>query len=52
MLLFTYVPAWVFARSATFLFGAALWGQPLAIRAAKKFVELVPDWQEKLDMRK
>ncbi|WVQ82424.1 hypothetical protein IAT38_004552 [Cryptococcus sp. DSM 104549] len=50
-LLLTYVPAWVFGRSATFLFGVGMWGQPLLIKAAKKFVELVPDWQDLLDMR-
>ena len=52
MLLFTFVPPWVFARSATFMLGIGLWGQPLLIRGAKKFVELVPDWQERMDMRK
>jgi hypothetical protein len=52
MLLFTFVPAWVFGRSATLFFGVGMWGQPLLMQAGKKFVELVPDWQEKLDMRK
>ncbi|KAK8864161.1 hypothetical protein IAR55_001407 [Kwoniella newhampshirensis] len=51
MFLFTFVPAWIFARSASFFFGVGMWGQPLLIKGAKKFVELVPDWQEKLDMR-
>lgn len=52
MILFTFVPAWVFGRAATFGFGVALWGQPLLIRATKEFVERVPNWQELLDMRK
>ncbi|OCF31032.1 hypothetical protein I316_07303 [Kwoniella heveanensis BCC8398] len=51
MFLFTFVPPWIFARSATFFFGVGMWGQPLLIRAAEKFVELVPNWQELLDMR-
>lgn len=52
MFLFTFVPPWVFARSASFGFGVAMFAQPLIMRAGKKFVELVPDWEEKLDMRK
>ncbi|WWD17538.1 hypothetical protein CI109_101979 [Kwoniella shandongensis] len=51
MFVFTFVPAWIFTRSATFFFGVGMWGQPLLIRGAKKFVELVPDWQEQLDLR-
>ncbi|ORY32602.1 hypothetical protein BCR39DRAFT_564238 [Naematelia encephala] len=51
MFLITFTPAWVFGRVATFAFGVGMWGQPLLIKAAKKFVELVPDWQDKLDMR-
>ncbi|WVF71771.1 hypothetical protein IAT40_006579 [Kwoniella sp. CBS 6097] len=51
MFLFTFVPPWIFARSATFFFGVGMWGQPLLIRGAEKFVELVPNWQELLDMR-
>jgi hypothetical protein len=52
MFLFHFVPAWIFGRAATFIFGVAMWGQPLLIRAAVKFVEAVPDWQELLDLRK
>jgi hypothetical protein len=32
--------------------GVAFFGQPLLIRAAQQFVYYVPDWQEKLDLRK
>ena len=52
ILLFTFVPAWIFGRAITFGFGAALWGQPLLVRGMKKFVEIVPNWEELLDMRK
>ena len=52
MFILHFVPAWMFGRAATLLFGIGMWGQPLLIRAAIKFVELVPDWQDKLDMRK
>ncbi len=52
MLLFTFVPPWIFARSATFLLGAGMWGQPLLIRGAKEFQRRFPNWEELLDMRK
>ena len=45
------MPAHVWAQAASFGFGLAFFGQPLLIRAAKKFVERVPDWQDRLDMR-
>ncbi|WRT66094.1 uncharacterized protein IL334_003047 [Kwoniella shivajii] len=56
MFLLTFVPPWVFARSATFFFGVGFWGQPLftsplLMKALDKFVELVPNWQELLDIR-
>ncbi|ODN79884.1 hypothetical protein L202_03778 [Cryptococcus amylolentus CBS 6039] len=50
-LLLTYIPAVYFGRAATFAFGVGMWAQPLLIKGVKKFVELVPDWEEKLDMR-
>lgn len=46
------VPAHIWSQAASFAFGVGWFGQPLLIRAAKKFVEKVPDWQEKLDLRK
>nr|ODN82538.1 hypothetical protein L203_05347 [Cryptococcus depauperatus CBS 7841] len=49
--LLTFVPAWVFGRAATFMFGVGMWGQPLLIEGAHKFKELVPNWQEFLDIR-
>ena len=52
MLILTFVPADWFGRGVTFAFGVGMWGQPLLIKAAKKFIELVPNWQELLDMRK
>jgi hypothetical protein len=27
-----------------------MWGQPLFVRAAKKFVELVPNWKDYLEL--
>ncbi|KAK4686220.1 hypothetical protein P7C73_g3921, partial [Tremellales sp. Uapishka_1] len=51
MFLLTWVPPWVFARSATFLFGVAMWGQPLLIWAGKEFIRRVPNWEELLDIR-
>ncbi|GAA5950814.1 hypothetical protein JCM21900_002026 [Sporobolomyces salmonicolor] len=50
-LVFAIVPAQVWARISAFGFGFAFFGQPILIRAAKIFVEKVPDWQEKLDLR-
>lgn len=49
--LLTFVPAWVFGRLATLGFGVGMWGQPLIIKGINKFVEVVPNWQELLDMR-
>lgn len=41
----------MFGRLATFSFGFALWGQPIAKRAVQEFIRLVPNWQELLDLR-
>jgi hypothetical protein len=46
------VPTRYFAHGISFLMGVAFFGQPLLIRAAQQFVYYVPDWQEKLDLRK
>jgi hypothetical protein len=46
------VPAWMVARSLTFMFGVGMWGQPVLIWSGKKFVEYVPDWQDLMDIRK
>lgn len=51
MLAFAVVPAHIWSQAASFAFGLGFFGQPLLIRAGKKFVEVVPDWQDKLDMR-
>ncbi|KAK4684455.1 hypothetical protein P7C73_g5722, partial [Tremellales sp. Uapishka_1] len=51
MFLFTFVPPWVFARSATFFFGVGMWAQPLIMRAGKEFIRRVPNWQEMMDIR-
>lgn len=45
-------PAAVFAQASSFIAGIGFFGQPLLIRAAKALVKYVPDWQERLDMRK
>lgn len=45
-------PTRYFAHGITFLMGFAFFGQPLIIRAAQTFVRWVPDWQDKLDLRK
>ncbi|EIW70937.1 hypothetical protein TREMEDRAFT_73606 [Tremella mesenterica DSM 1558] len=50
MFLLTYVPPWIFARSATFMFGVGMWGQPVLIWAAKKGMELIPDWDKFMEM--
>lgn len=50
--LIQFTPGWVWCRLFGFIIGAALWGHKLAIRAAKEFVRLVPNWQELLDLRK
>ena len=50
MLLLTFVPAWVFGRATTFGIGAGLWGQPLFKMGMKKFVELVPNWRDYLEL--
>lgn len=55
LFLLTFMPAAVFARSATFFFGVGMWGQPVFKFAARKFVEYVPNWKdylELLDLRK
>lgn len=52
LLVTAVVPAHWWAQLASLSFGIGWFGQPLLIRAGKKFVELVPDWQEKLDLRK
>ncbi|CAD6577000.1 MAG: hypothetical protein TREMPRED_001836 [Tremellales sp. Tagirdzhanova-0007] len=51
MFLFTFVPPWVFARSATFFFGVGMWAQPVLIRGMKEFQKRFPNWEELLDMR-
>ncbi|GAA5962521.1 hypothetical protein JCM3765_003716 [Sporobolomyces pararoseus] len=49
--LFAVIPIQWWARIASFSFGFAFFGQPLIIRGVKLFIEKVPDWQEKLDLR-
>jgi len=51
-IIFAIVPVKWWARIVSFAFGFAFFGQPIIIRGAKLFVEKVPDWQEKLDLRK
>jgi hypothetical protein len=52
-LLFHFVPAWVFGRAATFLFGVGMFAQPVLIRVGKEVVaRLPPNWQELVDIRK
>ena len=51
-LLLAVIPARVFAHAGSFALGFGFFAQPLIIRGAKKFVRLVPDWQEQLDLRK
>ncbi|SCV70551.1 BQ2448_3313 [Microbotryum intermedium] len=51
LLVTAFVPAHVWARVSSISFGIGFFGQPLLKRAGRKFVELVPDWQEKLDLR-
>lgn len=46
------VPAWIWHRAMSFLLGAAFFGQPLIDRGLAWFVKAVPDWREKLDLRK
>ncbi|KAI9639865.1 uncharacterized protein MKK02DRAFT_18941 [Dioszegia hungarica] len=51
-LLFHFVPAWVFGRAATFLFGVGMFAQPVLIRVGKEVVaRLPPNWQELVDIR-
>lgn len=50
-IVFAVVPVKWWARIASFAFGFAFFGQPIIIRGVKLFVEKVPDWQEKLDLR-
>lgn len=52
ILITALVPAHYWAQGASFAFGIGFFAQPLLIRSAKKFVEVVPDWQERLDLRK
>ncbi|GAA5927527.1 uncharacterized protein JCM15063_005925 [Sporobolomyces koalae] len=49
--IFSIVPVQWWARIASFSFGFAFFGQPLIRRGAKIFVEKVPDWKEKIDLR-
>lgn len=51
-LVFAVVPAKVWSMAASFGFGIAFFGQPLLIRAFELLQEKVPDWQEKIDLRK
>lgn len=52
LLLTAVIPSRVFAHAGSFALGFGFFAQPLIIRGAKKFVRLVPDWQEQLDLRK
>lgn len=56
MMLFHFVPAWVFGRLATLSFGIGMFTQPLLIKGGKIGIDLlnrkVPNWPELLDMRK
>lgn len=51
LLLFIFVPSWVWTRGASFGLGFGFFGQPIIDRSLKLFVEMVPDWRELLDMR-
>ncbi|KAL7421556.1 hypothetical protein Q5752_003325 [Cryptotrichosporon argae] len=51
MLLLHFTPAWLFGRIATFGIGVGLWGRPLIAAGIRKFVLLVPNWQDYLDLR-
>jgi hypothetical protein len=46
------IPAWVWMRGASFAFGFGFFGQPVIDKAIEVFVEKVPDWRVKLDIRK
>jgi hypothetical protein len=46
------IPAWVWLRGASFAFGFGFFGQPVIDKAIEVFVEKVPDWRVKLDIRK
>ncbi len=46
------VPAWIWLRGASLAFGFGFFGQPVIDRGLQLFVEKVPDWQVKLDIRK
>lgn len=45
------IPAHIWSTIISFSIGIGFFAQPLLIRAAKAFVKLVPDWQERLDLR-
>ncbi|KAI5475212.1 hypothetical protein MNV49_001723 [Pseudohyphozyma bogoriensis] len=45
------VPAHWWAQGASFAFGFAFFGQPLIIRGTRKFMELVPNWQDLMNPR-
>lgn len=52
-LLFHFVPAWVFGRIATFMFGVGMFAQPVLIRAGKEAIARLPEnWPELIDIRK
>ncbi|BGP14892.1 hypothetical protein JCM10213_003753 [Rhodosporidiobolus nylandii] len=48
---FTVVPARMWAYVASFTFGLLFFGQPLLIRGFNLLNEKVPDWQERIDLR-
>jgi hypothetical protein len=52
MLAIALVPAWIWCRGASFGLGFGFFGQPIIDRGVKLFVEKVPDWKVKLDIRK
>lgn len=52
LLVTAVVPVHLWAQVASFAFGIGFFAQPILIRSAKTFVQIVPDWQERLDLRK
>lgn len=47
-----YVPAWIFARGATFIFGVVFWGHEWLNKGLRELVRLYPNWKELVDPRK
>jgi hypothetical protein len=52
LILTAIVPAHYWATLVSISIGIGFFAQPLLIRAGKKFVKLVPDWREKINLRK